>query len=50
VVASAAQSLCALSHARPPKRQVEFGGADWGKRFLLDEHDRLTELASMWSQ
>jgi hypothetical protein len=36
--------MSALLHAGQDYRRYAFGGADWGKAFLLDEHDRLTEL------
>lgn len=44
VVVVAADLMCALMHAGLPHSQYAFGGRDWGKAFLLDEHDRLTEL------
>jgi hypothetical protein len=42
-----ADLLCAMMAAELPEavyRRFAFGGADWGKVFELDEHDRLTEL------
>ncbi|WP_156661572.1 hypothetical protein [Mycobacterium sp. 852002-51163_SCH5372311] len=41
VVVSSAQLLCALMHAGLPYQQFAYGGADWGKSFVLDENDRL---------
>jgi hypothetical protein len=35
--------MSALLHARLDCRRYAFGGPDWGKRFLLDEHGRLVE-------
>lgn len=43
VMVSSAQMLRALSLARLPFRQFAFGGADWGKMFVLDERDQLSE-------
>jgi hypothetical protein len=40
---SADMLLCAYSHAGLPWRQFAYGGADWGKSFVLDERDELTE-------
>jgi hypothetical protein len=37
--------MVALMHARMDYRAYAFGGVHEGKRFELDEHDRLTELA-----
>ena len=35
--------MCALLHAGLDCRRYAFGGADWGKVFLLDERDQLRE-------
>jgi hypothetical protein len=40
--------LCAMMAAELPEatyRRFGYGGADWGKAFRLDEHNRLIELA-----
>jgi hypothetical protein len=42
-VVSATTVMCALLHAGVDCRRYAFGGADWGKVFVLDEYDRLTE-------
>ena len=43
VVVSSSSMLRALMAAGLPTDRFAYGGADWGKTFLLDEHDRLTE-------
>jgi len=44
VEVDSATLMIALMHAKLEYRRFVFGGADWGKEFLLDEHDRLLEL------
>ena len=43
VVVSSSQLLRAFIHARLPHRTLAYGGRDWGKTFVLDEHDQLRE-------
>ena len=43
VVVSSSQLLRAFMHAGLPHRTLAYGGRDWGKIFLLDEHDQLAE-------
>ncbi len=43
VVVSSAQLMCALMRAGLPHRQYAYGGAEWDKRFVLDERDQLSE-------
>jgi hypothetical protein len=43
VVVSSACLLTAFSRAGLPVRDYCFGGRHWGKAFLLDEFDQLTE-------
>jgi hypothetical protein len=33
----------AFMHAGLPYRTLAYGGADWHKTFVLDEHDQLRE-------
>jgi hypothetical protein len=47
VVVSVATLMCVLMHAGLPHRKFAYGGADWSKAFLLDEHDRLSELSGL---
>jgi hypothetical protein len=44
VVVGAADLMCALMHAGMDCRRFAFGGADWGKVFVLTERDELVEL------
>jgi hypothetical protein len=44
VVVSSVQLAGALAGAGLPHSQFFYGGPDWRKAFLLDEHDRLAEL------
>jgi hypothetical protein len=39
-----------LMYARLPHREFAYGGADWGKVFVLDERDQLTERAEEVSE
>jgi hypothetical protein len=41
---SSSQLLCALMRAGLPHDAFAFGGRDWGKAFVLDERDQLSEL------
>jgi hypothetical protein len=43
VVVGSATLMCAMQHAGLDYRRYAFGGADWGKVFLLDERDQLRE-------
>jgi hypothetical protein len=43
VVVSSSSMLRAFMAAGLPTGRLAYGGSDWGKTFLLDEHDRLTE-------
>lgn len=43
VVVGSATLMRALSHAGLDHRRFAFGGADWGKDFLLGEDDQLRE-------
>lgn len=43
VLVGAATLMCALLHAGLDCRRYAFGGSDWGKTFVLDAQDRLTE-------
>ena len=48
VVVGSAELLCAFIAVELPRASYErfcFGGADFNKCFLLDENDRLSELA-----
>jgi hypothetical protein len=44
VEVSSSMLLSAMIAAGLDCRRYAYGGADWGKVFELDEHDRLTEL------
>jgi hypothetical protein len=44
VVVSSAQILSALMRAGLPYRDFAYGGSAWGKTFVLDERDELSEL------
>jgi hypothetical protein len=43
VVVSSSALLRAFMHAGLPYRNLAYGGRDWGKTFVLDERDQLTE-------
>jgi hypothetical protein len=43
VVVGAGTLMSGLLHARLDCRRYAFGGADWGKVFLLDERDQLRD-------
>jgi hypothetical protein len=43
VLVSDAQLMCALMHAGMPADQFAYGGVEYGKRFVLDQQDRLIE-------
>ncbi|OHV03887.1 hypothetical protein [Mycobacterium talmoniae] len=43
VAVSAAQLMRALMHAGLPHEQFCYGRSDYGKTFVLDERDQLTE-------
>ena len=47
VVVSSSTLLSALMHAGLPHRELAYGGRDWHKCFVLDEHDRLTEYVEV---
>jgi hypothetical protein len=40
---SSSQLLRAFMHAGLPHRTLAYGGRDWGKSFVLDERDQLSE-------
>jgi hypothetical protein len=44
VVVDSSTVMCALMHAGLPSDDFAFGGRDYGRTLLLDEHDQLTEL------
>ena len=44
VVLASSALLRASMHAGLPYRSYAFGGREWGKTFVLDEHDNLSEL------
>jgi len=43
VVLASSALLRAFLHAGLPYRSYAFGGREWGKTFVLDEHDQLRE-------
>ena len=43
VVVSSSTLLRAFLHAGLPYSSYAFGGREWGKTFVLDEHDQLRE-------
>jgi hypothetical protein len=45
VVVSSSSMLRAFMAAGLPTDRFAYGGRDWGKSFLLDERDQLTEYA-----
>jgi hypothetical protein len=42
-----AELLRALMHAGLPHRNLGYGGMDWGKTFVLDEHNQLNEYTKL---
>ena len=43
IVVDSGTIMCALLHAGLPHDAFAFGGRDWGKSFVLDERDQLSE-------
>ena len=43
IVVDSGTIMCALMHAGLPSDDFAYGGRDWGKSFVLDERDQLTE-------
>lgn len=44
VTVSSAALMRAATHAGMPSERWAYAGTDWGKTFILDERDRLTEV------
>jgi hypothetical protein len=49
VVVSATTLMCVLARAGLPHGALVYGGAESQKTFLLDEHDRLTDMPGHYS-